>query len=112
MMSILQLRKNHSHDESMIAAIVVIEKGRSSEPTSIETLLPLHEHHDAKQGQIMDLSPPEETKTRLDIEEGRQKQTTEATPVHTEISSRRMKRRVSRKRQPHQFQEKQRVHIS
>ena len=58
MMSILQLRKNHSHDESMLAVIVVIEKGSSSEPTSIETLLPLHEHHDAKQGQIMDLSPP------------------------------------------------------
>ena len=43
MMSILQLRKNHSHDESMLAAIVVIEKGSSSEPTSIETLLLLHE---------------------------------------------------------------------
>jgi len=67
MMSILQLRKNHSHDEFMLAAIDVIEKGSSSEPTSIETLLPLHEHHDAnmvrkwiyplqerqKQGQIL-----------------------------------------------------------
>ena len=96
MMSILQLRKNHSHDESTLAATVVIKKGSLSEPTSIETLLPLHEHHDAKQGQIMDLSPRKETKTRLDTEEERQKQTTEATPVHTKISSRRMKRRVSR----------------
>jgi len=66
MMSILQLRKNHSHDESTLAAIVVIEKGSSSEPTSTKTLLPLHEHHDVKQGQIMDLSPPGETKTRSD----------------------------------------------
>ena len=46
-MSILQLRKNHSHDESTLAATVVIKKGSSSEPTSIETLLPVHEHHDA-----------------------------------------------------------------
>ena len=46
MMSILQLRNNHSHDESTLAATVVIEKGSSSEPTSIEILLPLHEHHD------------------------------------------------------------------
>ena len=42
----------------MLAAIVVIEKRSSSEPTSTETLLPLHKHHDPKQeGQIMNLSP-------------------------------------------------------
>ena len=43
MMTIVQLRKNLSHDESTLAAIVVFEKGSSSEPTHYM------EYHDAKQ---------------------------------------------------------------
>ena len=65
-MSILQLRKNFSHDESMLAVIVVIEKGSLSEPISTETLLSLHEHHDSKQdGQIIDLFPPGEINHKI-----------------------------------------------
>ena len=66
MMTIVQLRKDLSHDESTLAAIVVFEKGSSSVPTSTKTLLPLHEHHDPKQeGQILGLTPPREINHKI-----------------------------------------------
>ena len=65
MMTIVQLRKNLSHDESTLAAIVVFEKGSSSVPTSTKTLLPLHEHHDPKQeGRILGFNPTKRDKSQ------------------------------------------------
>jgi len=58
MITIVQFRKNLSHDESTLAAIVVF--------TLTKTLLPLHEHHHLKQeGQILGLTPPREINHKI-----------------------------------------------
>ena len=66
MMSVLQLKRDLTHDEPTLTPIAMVEEESSSELTPPETLPSLDEHHDRFDDHTKYLSQPNETDHGID----------------------------------------------